>query len=85
MDVNRLVQSAIERHSVSGVLALLGEAVPCARVSTLTEIHDDEELRRRGMVREVTFEGKRLRVALPPLLHWYSKRGVKKLPTLGGH
>lgn len=82
-EVNAAVQGAVGGYSVGETLALLGQAVPCARVTTLTEIHDNEELRRRGTVREVTFEGKRFSVALPPLLHRYSKKGERRLPALG--
>ena len=81
--VNAMVQDAMKEYSMDGVLALLGESVPCARISTLSEIHDNAELRRRGVVREVSHEGKRVSVALPPFLHRIVPRGVKELPEVG--
>ena len=81
--VNSMVQGAMGEYSVDGLLALLGESVPCARISTLMEIHDNVELRRRGIVREVSHEGKRVSVALPPFLHRMVPRGVKGLPDVG--
>ena len=81
--VNSMVQDAMEEYSTDGVLALLGESVPCARISTLSDLHDDVELRRRGIVREVSHEGKQVRVALPPFLHRIMPRGAKELPEVG--
>ena len=83
-EVNQAVQDAIQRYSVNGVLALLGQSVPCARVNTLEKIHGDGELLRRGVIRKVNFEGRQLTIALPPLLHRYAKRGKNELPALRG-
>ena len=67
--VNRLVQDAVAVHSTASLLALLGEEVPCARVSSLMDISGDPELRTRGIVRELNVGGRRVSVANPPHLH----------------
>lgn len=67
-EVNRVVQDAVKSRSTSSLLALLGEDVPCARVSSLMDIHGDPELRGRGVVRTVTVDGRPASVALPPFL-----------------
>ena len=82
-DVNALVQHAVETYSVEGLLALLGESVPCARVSTLVDIHGDLELKRRGVVRQVSLQGKQVSVALPPFLHRLARRQPERLPEVG--
>ncbi len=64
--VNAQVQSAVARMATSDLLDLLGEDVPCARVSTLMDIYRDEELRKRKVVRTVKHEGRNVSVALPP-------------------
>jgi crotonobetainyl-CoA:carnitine CoA-transferase CaiB-like acyl-CoA transferase len=81
VEVNSMVQSAVSGYSADGLLALLGEVVPCARVSTLTEIHDNRELEKIGTLRTVNYEGRQLRVALPPFLHQFVK-GKAMLPPL---
>lgn len=81
--VNSLVQDAVGRYSTGELLASLGEAVPCARVNSLAEIHENEELERRGTVMNVTYEGRQLRVALPPVLHQFVERKAARLPSVG--
>jgi crotonobetainyl-CoA:carnitine CoA-transferase CaiB-like acyl-CoA transferase len=81
--VNSMVQAAVGKYTTVDLLALLGEAVPCARVSTLAEIHDDEELGRRGTVMDVEYEGRPLRVALPPVLNQFVAKERSRLPALG--
>lgn len=81
--VNEMVQRAIGHYRTADLLALLGESVPCARVNTLTDILVNGELRRRGMVRKVAYEGRRLTVALPPLLHRLVEEEPGGLPPLG--
>jgi crotonobetainyl-CoA:carnitine CoA-transferase CaiB-like acyl-CoA transferase len=80
--VNSMVQEAVRGYSTGKLLKLLGEAVPCARVSTLTEIHDNPELRRRGTVIPVAYDGRQLSVALPPYLYGFAKQ-KPRLPPLG--
>ena len=82
LEVNTMVQRAVKEYRVEGLLALIGEAVPCAHVSTLAEIHDDPELKRRGVVRRVSLEGREVPVALPPFLHRLVTRDGK-LPEVG--
>lgn len=69
-DVNVMVQKAVARRTTAELLGLLGEDVPCARVSTLTDLHHDSELRKRGVVRTVRLEGKSMSVVLPPFPRW---------------
>jgi crotonobetainyl-CoA:carnitine CoA-transferase CaiB-like acyl-CoA transferase len=69
-DVNRLVQEALKQKTTDQLLNLLGEDVPCARVSTLMDVYHDEELRKRGVVRRVRLEGRSVSVALPPFPRW---------------
>ena len=82
-EITAMVQRAVEGYSVEGLLALLGESVPCARVSTLADIHGDPELKRRGVVRQVSLEGRRVPVALPPYLHRLAGREGERLPAIG--
>ena len=82
-EVNSMVQDAVAGYSIIDLLALLAEAVPCARVSTLAEIYGNRELRRRGMVMDVIYEGRKLSVALPPFLHRFVKRETRRLPAIG--
>ena len=82
-EVNSAVQRAVGGYSVDGLLALLGESVPCARVSTLSDISDSKELRRRWTVREVSYQGRKLSIALPPFLHRFVKGGPGRLPDVG--
>jgi crotonobetainyl-CoA:carnitine CoA-transferase CaiB-like acyl-CoA transferase len=63
-EVNSMVQEAVRSMGTSEMLSLLGEEVPCARVSSLMDLYKDAELRRRGVVKRV--EG--VSVALPPFL-----------------
>lgn len=81
--LNAIVQEAVGRFAADDLLALLGESVPCARVSTLADIHDNEELKRRGAVMDVAYEGRQLRVALPPVFHRLAREQAVKLPGLG--
>ena len=81
--VNAMIQETVGAYSTAELLALLGEAVPCAHVSTLTEIHDDAELRRRGTVMEVSYQGRQVKVALPPVLHRLVAAGSARLPPVG--
>jgi formyl-CoA transferase len=74
-EVNRIIQEAVRVRSTSSLLVLLGEDVPCARVSSLMDIHGDPELRARGVVREVKVEGSRASVALPPFLRTIARTG----------
>ena len=74
-EVNRAVQEAVGAQSTSSLLALLGEDVPCARVSSLADIHGDQELRARGVVRRVRVGGQPTSVALPPYLRTLARRG----------
>ena len=82
-EVNSMVRDAVRGYSVDGLLALLGEAVPCARVSTLSDMIGDKELRRRRVVRDVSYEGRRLSIALPPYLHRMVGEETRELPPVG--
>ncbi len=77
--VNSLVQGAVGGVATSDLLELLGEEVPCARVSTLMDIYRDDELRRRKVVRTVKHEGRELSVVLPPVI---GPRGLRRMPGL---
>ena len=82
-EVNSMVQRAVEGYTVDRLLALLGESVPCARVNTLSDIAGNKELRRRGTVTQVSYEGKELSIALPPFLQQMVKGESKTLPAVG--
>ncbi|MDV3293386.1 MAG: CoA transferase [Nitrososphaerales archaeon] len=75
--VNAQVQSAVAQKTTSDLLDLLGEDVPCARVSTLMDIYRDEELRKRKVIRTVRHEGRDFSVALPPVP---SPRRLRRMP-----
>lgn len=65
-EVDAMVQSAVGRMKTGELLTLLGDDVPCARVSTLADVYRDRELRRRGVVRRVRAGRRWFSVALPP-------------------
>lgn len=66
--INRMVQKKVRALTTADLLALLGEEVPCARASSLMNIYQDEELRRRGVVRKEKNEDRQVSIALPPFL-----------------
>ncbi|MDA4128175.1 MAG: CoA transferase [Thaumarchaeota archaeon] len=82
--VNAMVQAALGELATSQVLSLLGTDVPCARVSTLTDSHGDEELKARGVVRKVRSVARTLTIALPPLPHRMGA-GMASTPELGAY
>jgi crotonobetainyl-CoA:carnitine CoA-transferase CaiB-like acyl-CoA transferase len=65
-EVNALVQEAVKKFSVAELLKKLGGDVPCAKVSSLMDIYQDEELKTRGVVRIVNDGGRQFSIALPP-------------------
>ena len=74
-EVNMMVQEAVGARTTSSLLALIGEDVPCARVSSLMDIYRDAELRSRGVIRTVKVEGRPASVALPPFLRMMARKG----------
>jgi len=73
-EVNRIVQEAVKWQSTSSLLALLGDEVPCAKVSSLMDIYQDPELRSRGVIRSVRVDGRTASIALPPYLRTIARR-----------
>ena len=66
--VNRMVQGSVMALTTSALLSVLGEEVPCAKVSSLMDIYGDAELKDRGVLRKVKVGGRHASVALPPFL-----------------
>lgn len=66
--VNKTVQDSVGTLTTATLLSVLGEDVPCAKVSSLMDIHGDAELRRRGVLRKVKVGTRQALVALPPYL-----------------
>lgn len=67
-EVNRMVQDSVRARTTSALLSVLGEDVPCAKVSSLMDIYGDAELKNRGVLRKVKVGGREASVALPPFL-----------------
>ncbi|MDV3243635.1 MAG: CoA transferase [Nitrososphaerales archaeon] len=82
-EVNSQVQAAVGRRTNSELLNLLGEDVPCARVSSLMDVYRDAELRMRKVVRTVRHEGRSVSVALPPVGGSRRFRTMTDPPPLG--
>jgi crotonobetainyl-CoA:carnitine CoA-transferase CaiB-like acyl-CoA transferase len=82
--VNSLVQDSVGRLTSEEVLSLLGLDVPCARVSSLTDVHGDPELRRRGVLGKVRSEGREFTIALPPMGRKKEGGRPARTPRLGG-
>lgn len=78
-EVDAIVQSAVGSMRTSQVLSLLGEEVPCARVSSLLDVHRNPELRRRGVVRRLKFGRRRVSVALPPFPRTKRQMRLRKM------
>ncbi|MDV3277606.1 MAG: CoA transferase [Nitrososphaerales archaeon] len=81
-DVNSIVQHSVGGFTAEKLLSILGEDVPCARVSSLMDIYSSAELRRRGVVMSVAHEGKPVSIALPPFLRFSVRRGSRSLRAL---
>jgi crotonobetainyl-CoA:carnitine CoA-transferase CaiB-like acyl-CoA transferase len=82
-EVNAMVQTALDGMTTAEALSLLGEEVPCARVSSLTDLHTDPELRSRGVLRRVEWDGREVTIALPPLGKARDRSRPRRLPDLG--
>jgi formyl-CoA transferase len=67
-EVNDVVQKAVGALTTPELLASLAEEVPCAKVSSLMDIYQDEELKKRGVLRQVTTDGRKVCIVLPPYL-----------------
>jgi crotonobetainyl-CoA:carnitine CoA-transferase CaiB-like acyl-CoA transferase len=80
--VDTMVQASVGRLTTAEVLSSLGQEIPCARVSTLADLHADEELRRRRVIRKVRFDGKEVTIALPPLARARKLSRLGRLPDL---
>ena len=74
-EVNRIVQEAVGTETTSSLLALMGQEVPCAKVSSLMDLYLDPELRGRGVLRTARVEGRPASVALAPFLRTLVRKG----------
>jgi crotonobetainyl-CoA:carnitine CoA-transferase CaiB-like acyl-CoA transferase len=82
-EVNAMVQEAVKNFSVAELLEKLGGDVPCAKVSSLMDIYKNEELRSRGVVKEIGEGGRQVSIALPPYLRGLVPKKVRGPRALG--
>ena len=68
------------------LLELLSDDTPCASINTLRDIHSDQELMQRGVMKFVKVGEKNVKIALPPLtMRQTQEKDLVDLPTRGFH
>ncbi|MHB8566391.1 MAG: CaiB/BaiF CoA transferase family protein [Nitrososphaerales archaeon] len=61
------VEREISKLTLAEALALLKQDVPCARVNSVSDVYSDQELESRGVLVETDYEGKKVKVVVPPV------------------
>jgi crotonobetainyl-CoA:carnitine CoA-transferase CaiB-like acyl-CoA transferase len=79
------LQEKIIKMSGSDVVRILGEHVPCAKVRSLTDLISDKDLSERGIIRETSYNGQKLKIARPPLNVSSSTSFADTPPAKGQH
>ncbi len=72
--VEQAVADAVLKRESGKLLMELGKVVPCAPVRSIAEVYNDEELKRRGVLRDIRYDSMKVRIATPPI----AREGKKK-------
>ena len=84
--VDFILEKATSRMTKAELLELLSDDTPCASINTLRDIHSDQELMQRGVMKFVKVGEKNVKIALPPLtMRQTQEKDLVDLPTRGFH